>query len=76
MSRTIVSCTLILYNLHVHVQVHVFIFTMQPVVVQVRELEGEIQELLCKIRDLERANSTLHNKVWLVLAFSVASGKM
>ena len=31
--------------------------------IHVRELEGEVQELVSKIRDLERTNSSLHNKV-------------
>ena len=40
------------YTAHLHIAV-----------VQVRELEGEIQELLAKIRHLERTNSSLQNKV-------------
>ena len=33
------------------------------IVAHVRELEEEVQELLSKIRGLERTNSALHNKV-------------
>ena len=35
-------------------------------VVQVKELEGEIHELTAKIRDVERTNTSLHNKVSLM----------
>ena len=34
------------------------------VVAHVRDLEEEVQELMAKIRELERTNSALHNKVF------------
>ena len=44
---------------------YIYTYTAHPhiAVVQARELEGEIQELLAKIRNLERTNSSLQNKV-------------
>ena len=42
---------------------YMYVYMYVDPVGQVRELEGDVQDLVCKVRDLEKTNLSLRNKV-------------